>query len=319
VPHNNESSAHVGSPPNTQRDWYIVRGLLRAIGLVDEDPAHGYVVAAVDTGDEFTSKRPGVIAGLVIVLVAITGVTGARLAMRASVSQMRFGADDWATIAAALVMAIVGGGDHIWQHTYEEYNIFNYYGTIDKLIFYVTVALIKTSLTLFIRRLADRTSLKWRWFCDLFLFTLAVYIIGAIFWFCFSCDPARAQWDRLYGGQLDTPASCVNTVLQGEVLNITHVVQGVILLSSPVVILWKVRMNSKKKMRLFLIWAVGLLVVLFGLMRMLRTNFTSDITWTYTELLVWTTLDVSVGIVVISLPVLDAWLADGARKAMTKM
>lgn len=107
--------------------------------------------------------------------------------------------------------------------------------------------------------------------------------------------------------------------MQSEVLNIVHVVQGVILLSSPVIILWKVQMEIKKKMRLFFIWAVGLLVVLFGLLRMLRADFTSDVTWTYTELLIWTSLDVSVGIVVISLPVLDAWLAGGWRKAMTKM
>lgn len=91
------------------------------------------------------------------------------------------------------------------------------------------------------------------------------------------------------------------------------------LLTSPFVILWKVRMEIKKKIRLFMIWAVGLVVVLFGLMRMLDANFTADVTWTYTELLVWTSLDVSVGIVVISLPVLDAWLASGVRTALTKM
>lgn len=153
VPHNNMSSAHVGEPPNTQRDWYIVRGLLRVVGMGDTDPANGYVVAvtASETGQDYTSKRPAVIAGLIVVLVAITVVTGSRLALRASMSQMRFGADDWATIAAAvclrgprrrgprrrtspgpnadflgvfqamaltyttcqLIMAIKGGGDHI--------------------------------------------------------------------------------------------------------------------------------------------------------------------------------------------------------------
>lgn len=78
-------------------------------------------------------------------------------------------------------------------------------------------------------------------------------------------------------------------------------------------------MDIRKKVRLFFIWGCGLLAVLFGLMRMLDANFTSDIFWSYTQLLIWTTLDVTVGIVVISLPVLDAWLATGARKAMTKM
>lgn len=102
VPQNNESSGFVGLAPNTERDWYIVRGLLRAVGMPNADPADGYVLAPKDTGDDYTSKRPGVITGLIIVLVAITTVTGTRLALRASMSQMRFGIDDWATIAAAV-------------------------------------------------------------------------------------------------------------------------------------------------------------------------------------------------------------------------
>lgn len=243
-------------------------------------------------------------------------------------------------------MALVGGGDHIvsvsptqkknekqrqkekkkgidrppqWEHTYEDYNTFLYYGTVDKLIFYITVALVKVSLTLFIRRLADRASKAWRWFCDFFLFTLVVYIVGAIFWFSFTCDPPRAQWDKWYSGTMAEPTTCIDAQLQGQLLNVAHVVQGAILLASPVVILWSVTMEWKKKLRLFIIWGVGLLVVLFGLMRLLRADFTSDIMWTYTELLIWTALDVSVGIVVISLPVMDAWMAGGWRKAMTKM
>lgn len=102
VPHNNESSAFVGLAPNTERDWYIVRGLLRAVGMPNADPAYGYVLAPKNAGDVYTSKRPAVITGLIIVLVAITCVTGTRLALRASMSQMRFGIDDWATIAAAV-------------------------------------------------------------------------------------------------------------------------------------------------------------------------------------------------------------------------
>lgn len=206
-----------------------------------------------------------------------------------------------------------------WLHTYEDYNTFNYYGQLDKVIFYVAVALCKTSLALFIRRLADRASKKWRWFCDFFLFTLALYILSASVWYCFSCNPPRAQWDLVYRGSEEEPAVCIDTTLWGELYNITHIVQGVILLVSPVVILWKVTMEIKKKMRLFFIWGCGLLAVLFGLMHMLRANFTADILWSYTELLIWTCLDITVGSVVISLPVLDAWLAAGARKALTKM
>ncbi|KAK9770269.1 hypothetical protein AB5N19_07723 [Seiridium cardinale] len=327
----NSTSAFIGQPPNTERDYYIVRGFLRGVGLATVDPALGYTRAAQKPYDDFTytSKTPGIIVGLSIVIIAIVAATSARLFLRAAMSQMRFGTDDWATIVAAamgitytvcqIIMATKGGGNHIWDATYEDYNVFNYYGVIDKPIFYVTVGFVKISLTLFIRRLADRSSRHWKWFCDFFLVTLVLYIAAAIFWELFTCNPAQAQWDKLYSGQLATAAVCLPAGTQGKVLNITHVVQGVVLLLSPMVILWTVRMDRHKKARLFVMWGVGLIAVLCGLMRHLRADFTTDIMWDYTELLIWTALDVSVGIITISLPVMDAWIAGAWRGAVTKL
>lgn len=171
---------------------------------------------------------------------------------------------------------------------------------------------------MFIRRLAAGTTRKWRWFCDFFLFTLALYLISATIWFLLTCDPLRAQWDLLYRGRLEETPSCIDGRRWGQTYNVAHAVQGVMLLISPIVILWKVRIEVKKKIRLFFIWGCGLLAVLCGLMRMLDANFTSDVFWSYTQLLIWTSLDVTVGIVVISLPVLDAMIAAKLSKAISK-
>ncbi|KAK6843130.1 hypothetical protein PG987_003990 [Apiospora arundinis] len=324
-------SAFVGQPPNTERDFYIVKGFLRAARLNNVDPAEGYIRAAQPpyTGYVYTSKQPGIIAGLIIIIVAITVATGSRLALRVSMTQLRFGADDWACIVAAafgltyticqLQMVLRGGGKHIWDATYEDYNTFVYYGTIDKWMFYLTVGFVKLSLALFIRRLAQHISTFWRWFCDFFIFTLVVYIGLAVFWDVLSCTPFRSQWDRLYSGQLDEPGVCHFEGIQGKFFNITHVVQGVMLLASPIIILWRVRMDRAKKTRLFIIWASGAIAVLCGLMRLIRADFTSDLTWDYAELLIWTSLDVAIGIITISLPVLDAWLAGAWRDAVTRI
>ncbi|KAI4598555.1 hypothetical protein KJ359_002967 [Pestalotiopsis sp. 9143b] len=331
---NSSTSAFVGQPTNTERDYYIVKGLLRGLGMEDADPSLGYPLAAQKPYDgyTYTPRTPGIIIGLSIVLVAIIAATGTRLALRASMSSMRFGADDWATIAAAamgitytacqLCMATHGGGRHVWDLTYEDYNTFYYYGTIDKFIFYITVGLVKISLTLFIRRLADRASAHWRWFCDIFLVTLVLYIATAIFWEVFSCMPQQAQWDKLFAGQMRHTATCQTVKLiqiQSAMLNITHVVQGVILLLSPMVILWEVRMDRHKKFRLFVMWGVGLIAVICGLLRQLRADYSSDLQWDYTELLVWTALDVCVGIITISLPVMDAWLAGAWRGTVSRI
>ncbi|KAK8140407.1 hypothetical protein PG984_000473 [Apiospora sp. TS-2023a] len=324
-------SAFVGQPPNTERDYYIVRGFLRVARLNNADPAMGYVRAAKPPypGYEYTSKQPGIIAGLIIIIAAISVVTVSRLALRISMTQLRFGADDWASIVAAafgltyticqLQMALRGGGNHIWDATYEDYNTFVYYGTIDKWMFYLTVGFVKLSLAFFIRRLAQNISKFWRWFCDFFIFTLVVYIGLAIFWDILSCSPFQSQWDRHYSGQLEEPPVCYMEGIQGRFFNITHVVQGVMLLASPVIILWRVRMDRAKKTRLFIIWASGTIAVLCGLMRLIRADFTGDLTWDYAELLIWTSLDVAIGIITINLPILDAWLAGAWRGAVTRV
>lgn len=184
-------------------------------------------------------------------------------------------------------------------------------------MFYLTVGFVKLSLALFIRRLAQNISKFWRWFCDFFIFTLVVYIGLAVFWDVLSCSPFQSQWDRHYSGQLETPPVCYMEGIQGKFFNITHVVQGVMLLSSPVIILWRVRMDRAKKTRLFIIWASGAIAVLCGLMRLIRADFNGDLTWDYAELLIWTSLDVAVGIITINLPILDAWLAGAWRDAVT--
>lgn len=216
-------------------------------------------------------------------------------------------------------MALKGGGNHIWDATYEDYYTFNYYGVLDKWFFYVTVGFVKLSLAFFIRRLADRTSWWWRLFCNFFIVTIVVYIGLAVCWEILSCTPARAQWDRLYAGQLDEPMKCYLMGVQGKFFNYTHVFQGVTLLLSPMVILWSVKMERAKKIRLFVIWGTGTIAVLCGLMRVVRADYTADIMWDYTELLVWTSLDVCIGIITISLPVMDAWLANAWKGAVTRL
>lgn len=79
------------------------------------------------------------------------------------------------------MLAQTGAGRHTYESTYEEFNLYMYYLSICKVIFYVAVGLIKISITLFVRRLADRASRKWKLFADIFLGTVVVYILLAIF------------------------------------------------------------------------------------------------------------------------------------------
>ncbi|KAG8162583.1 hypothetical protein KVR01_008348 [Diaporthe batatas] len=318
------TSAFLGQPPDNMGDYHIVRGIFRYYGLYTANASLGYVPAYV-TPAEFThdSKQPAIIAGMAIVMIVIVASTAFRLALRVFKPVLHFGWDDW-TVLLASCMAVTypvyqivmikngGGGLHTWDVTYSQFETFWYYGTVSQLTYYVSVGLIKVSITLFIRRLVDKSHSRWKVLtADIFLATLIAYILLAVFWSVFSCtDRPAASFSARYAGTLATPATCGNVYARAWTMSVIHVVQQVVLLSSPVVILWTVRMDAYKKARLFTIWIAGAISVLGGLLRQTQSNdeYASDMMWNYTGILMWTSVDLCMGLVAANLPVMDAFI-----------
>lgn len=59
--------------------------------------------------------------------------------------------------------------------------------------------------------------------------------------------------------------------------------------------------------------------MLGGLLRQVRPLVHRDMTWDYVEVLAWTSLDLALGIVTASLPVLDGMLSNAWHRAMTSI
>ncbi|KAK2016984.1 hypothetical protein LZ32DRAFT_625980 [Colletotrichum eremochloae] len=315
---NTTTSAKIGKPPNNTRDYNIIRGIYRHYGITTLDPSLGYALAAKPPENAVhESKQPAIIADMVIVMMAITFPVAARLWVRGRGTQTKTGWDDWALCVAAvlgvvystlqiLVVIDAGGGTHIWEHTYDDYQLFAYYLNVCRLLYYPTVGIINISITLLIRRLVERAYRAWRVFTDIFLGTLVAYVLLAVFWNIFICNPARAVWDREFAGSLAEPAICGNEDVSARTLSIVHVVQSVLLLATPMIILWSVPIGRAKKIRLFVIWAVGGLAVTGGLLQQIQPLKLNDALWEYTFITRWTTIDISMGILTASLPVLDS-------------
>ncbi|KAJ4392198.1 hypothetical protein N0V93_005823 [Gnomoniopsis smithogilvyi] len=327
----NSTSAFVGNPPNTERDYYIVRGMDRTYGASSADPADGFTYLAAAPSDYVhETKSVQVIIGLVIMMVTILIPTVARLVLRASNPAMEFGSDDWAIILAAsvaLLYSIVhiliivqgGGGYHIWEVTYEQYNSFVYWANVATMLYYVAVSLIKVSITLFLRRIAHQAFLPWRIACDIFLASLALYVVYVMLSTSIYCKPVQAGWSLELSGQLEQPAKCIDEYRNAEALSIVHLIQGTILLCSPLIMLWKVRMSRSKKIRLYSFWIVGGLAVLGALLDFLLQNVSSDYTWSYTSIITWAAIDICFGMLTASLPVLDAFIEDVWRSTRRKI
>ncbi|OLN92066.1 hypothetical protein CCHL11_01309 [Colletotrichum chlorophyti] len=324
-------SAKIGKPPNNERDYNIIRGIYRQYGVTNLDPSLGYIFAAREPANAVhESKQAGIIAGMAIVMLAIVVPTAARVWVRSRGAYTKVGWDDWVIIAAALlglvypilqilVVVDAGGGTHTWENTYDDYQFYAYYLTVCRLLYYPTVGVIKISITLFIRRLVDTAFKTWKILADIFLGTVVAYLLVSIFWPIFICSPPRAVWDREFVGSLAEPPACGDSFLSAKVLSIIHVVQSILLLITPIIILWKVRIDRSKKIRLFVIWAAGGLTVTGGLLQQIQPFTSPDIFWDYTVILRWTVLDIAMGIVTASLPVLDAAIMGSWRAAKSSL
>ena len=131
------------------------------------------------------------------------------------------------------------------------------YGMISALLYLPGACLIKISITLFNRRITGLASRTWRWINDAFLGILVCYMIIYTIWLGTRCKANNYALVRL--GQATDPPRC--NVLQGVHLSlglgVTHVILDFCLLCTPIIVLWKVQMDRSKKIRPFIVFAVG--------------------------------------------------------------
>lgn len=101
-------SALYGQPPNDQKDYMIIQGLLVSYGFPEStDPARGLPTRQhAPPNYRFETRGPGVIEGLVVALVLSFLITGTRLLLRAGRKDLRWGLDDWVIIPAGVGLSI---------------------------------------------------------------------------------------------------------------------------------------------------------------------------------------------------------------------
>ena len=99
-----KGSALFGQPPNSTRDYQIIRGLLISYGFPEStDPAHGFPTKQhAPPNYSFETRGPGVIAGLVVAALLSFLITGTRLLLRGWRKDLRWGLDDWVIIPAGV-------------------------------------------------------------------------------------------------------------------------------------------------------------------------------------------------------------------------
>lgn len=146
----------------------------------------------------------------------------------------------------------------MYDVTYEEYSYFKLYANVDKALFFLAVGFIKLSICFFNRRLTSITSRAWLIFNNCFIGLLVAYLLLALFWCIFQCDPPYAGWNIIrVATELKHKPKCMSDNIVGSALSVIHALMDFGLLSVPLIVLWKVQMSWKTKARLFFVFSIG--------------------------------------------------------------
>ncbi|KAA8563861.1 hypothetical protein MFRU_036g00420 [Monilinia fructicola] len=311
-------SALIGQPPNTTDDFYIVAYLLIAFGKKTSPLEGALIPPLAPPGYVFESRATSILIGMSVSIFLMFTFTLVRLLIRFLNRGLQLGLDDLFIVPGAIlaitwpvlqILAVVygGAGKHIWDLTYEEYGYFKRYTNLSKIFFFVAVGVVKISICLFNRRLTSMTSRKWLLFNNIFLFLLVAYILVSLFWNIFSCSPAWGGWDPIRLGKENRRAVCFPVGTSGSILSTVHVVMDFGLLAVPLIVLWKVKMGWKTRGRLYVVFAVGGGSVIGSIFRQIeQAKLKSDIPWSFKALEDWTLVDLTLGVIAASLPVLSA-------------
>jgi hypothetical protein len=131
----------------------------------------------------------------------------------------------------------------------------------------------------------------------------------------FQCTPINYNWDGWKGNFGDHQCMDLNVlIIIAAALAIT---QDVLILALPLPVIATLKVNWRKKAGIMFMFSLGAFVLIISCIRLqyiLMFQRSTNPTWDYVDVLIWTALEVNVSIIVASLPAIRALLAKSIPK-----
>ncbi|CAO2647549.1 Nn.00g084710.m01.CDS01 [Neocucurbitaria sp. VM-36] len=248
------------------------------------------------------------------VLIVVAGACVAvRFVFKATVSRLDFGCDDWAVLAtfiAAVPSAVLivhgtvknGLGRDIWTLTPMEITAMLKYFYFLEILYFTQLLLQKLSVIFFFVRVFPGPGVQCLLRVTVAFVTLwgIAFVIAAIF----PCRPIHyfwTRWDGLhYGWCLNINALAASNAGISIVLDFW-------MLGIPLWQLRSLKLHWKKKISVALMFCVGTFVTLVSILRLkalVHFAFSSNVSWEFLDVSVWSSIEICVGIICVCLPTL---------------
>ncbi|KAL6705438.1 hypothetical protein ACN47E_006703 [Coniothyrium glycines] len=246
-------------------------------------------------------------------VVIATIFVAIRFTFKATVSRMDFGYDDWcvlATLVAATPSAVItvfgtvknGLGRDIWTLTPTEITQMLKYFYIMAWLYFIQLTLLKLTLLFFyIRVFPSKGVQRLLWGTVIFVIAWGTaFVIVAVF----QCRPISyfwLKWDGLHEGK------CLKINAVAAANAAISIVLDFWILGVPLWQLWGLKLHWKKKVGVALMFCVGTFVTVVSILRLqalVHFAASSNASWEFYDVSVWSTIEICVGIMCACLPTL---------------
>ncbi|KAH8660200.1 putative integral membrane protein [Xylariales sp. PMI_506] len=247
---------------------------------------------------------------LVLMSVAVIFVT-VRISYRQFFTTMQLGLDDWVIIITALAgivstilnvgyLAPNGIGTDVWTLTPEQITKFAKYFYVNAILYFADVSLLKLSILFFYIRIFPRRTMQWLlWGTVVFniLFGAAFVLTASM-----QCLPVTYNWTNWRG---EGGGHCVNISALAWANAAISIVLDIWMLILPISELRGLKMHWSKKLGVALMFCLGTFVTVVSIIRLsalVQFRGSSNLTWDYCDVSLWSSVEITMGIICACLP-----------------
>jgi hypothetical protein len=222
-----------------------------------------------------------------------------------------------ALIAFGFIFVENGMGKHAWEITPQSFAKVAELLNIQQAVYMPAILFTKVTvllqlLDIFVPRQTSNAS---RWYSLWTLIGLnTVFFTTLMFLEIFQCRPREKIWNPMIAG------TCININQTFVATGVINVIDDWVILILPLVWTWKLRLRTKQKIGVSLIFATGFFACVTSVMRLvesIRSLDNHDITVSLVPVSLWAVAEVSSGLVVCCLPLIPRLF--GRRNARTRL
>jgi hypothetical protein len=170
----------------------------------------------------------------------------------------------------------------------------------------------KISILLFYRRLTERVSTRFQWMLNGVIAFVACCCIAGFITMLVGCRPIHAYWmqvDPVWLAENTGKFTCYDEAAYIVFIATISMITDFLVCILPMSLFLRLQMNWKRKLALVAIFGVGFFLCICGILRMakiIETYFKSyDITWSATNVWVWTGIEAHCAVIIASFPALN--------------